>query len=98
MVAKQKDNLKEIFLRKREDIRSCGKRFLERNLFKKKGKKSHLVAKDSFKEIFLGKRGRYSLVRLVRPNTEELISRPLEGLLKIRLLFQDGMRSPEFRN
>ena len=40
----------------------------------------------------------YSLVRLVRPNTEELISRPLEGLLKIRLLFQDGMRSPEFRN
>ena len=40
----------------------------------------------------------YSLVRLVVPKTEELISRPLEGLLKIRLLFQDGMRSLEFRN
>ena len=40
----------------------------------------------------------YSLVRLVRPNTEELISRPLVGLSKIRLLFQDGTRSPEFRN
>ena len=38
------------------------------------------------------------LVRLVVQNTEELISRPLEGLLKIRLLFQDGMRSLEFRN
>ena len=40
----------------------------------------------------------YSLVRLVVPNTEELISQPLVGLSKIRLLFQDGMRSPEFRN
>ena len=40
----------------------------------------------------------YSLVRLVVPNTKELIPRPLEGLLKIRLLFQDGMRSTEFRN
>ena len=40
----------------------------------------------------------YSLVRLVWPNTEELISRPFEGLQKIRLLSQDGMGSPEFGN
>ena len=35
----------------------------------------------------------YSLVRLVRPNTEELISRPFLGLLKIRWLLQDRMRT-----
>ena len=35
----------------------------------------------------------YSLVRLVRPNTEELISRPFMGLLKIRWLLQDCMRT-----
>ena len=35
----------------------------------------------------------YSLVRLVRPNTEELISRPFMGLLKIRWLLQDRMRT-----
>ena len=40
----------------------------------------------------------YSLVRLVVPNTEELISWPLLGLFKIHFLFQDDMRSPEFRN
>ena len=40
----------------------------------------------------------YSLMRLVMPNTEELIFQLLEGLLKIWLLFQDGLRSPEFRN
>ena len=31
----------------------------------------------------------YSLVRLVWPNTEELISQPFAGLYKIRLLLQD---------
>ena len=42
----------------------------------------------------------YSLVRLVSPNMEELISRSLdfEGLSKIRLLFQDGMGSKNVRN
>ena len=37
--------------------------------------------------------GTYSLVRLVRPHTEELISRPFMGLLKIRWLLQDRMRT-----
>ena len=36
---------------------------------------------------------KYSLVRLVWPNTEELISRPFMGLLKIRWLLQDRMRT-----
>ena len=37
----------------------------------------------------------YSLVRLVWPNTEELISRPFMGLSKIRLLLQDSILSPK---
>ena len=32
----------------------------------------------------------YSLMRLVLPNTEELISRPFRGLYKIRLLLRDA--------
>ena len=36
-----------------------------------------------------GRCSKYSLVRLVRPNTEELISRPFMCLLKIRWLHQD---------
>ena len=36
---------------------------------------------------------KYSLVRLVVPNTEELISLPFMGLLKIRWLLQDRMRT-----
>ena len=39
----------------------------------------------------------YSLVRLVWPNTEELISRPFAGLYKIRLLLRDRMRTKNFR-
>ena len=35
----------------------------------------------------------YSLMHLVRPNAEELISQPFMGLLKIRWLLQDRMRS-----
>ena len=35
----------------------------------------------------------YSVVRLVRPNTEELISRPFFGLLKICWLLQDRRRT-----
>ena len=40
----------------------------------------------------------YSLVHLVRPKMEELISQTLLGLFKIRLLFQDRMRSQNLRN
>ena len=40
----------------------------------------------------------YSLVGLVWPNTEELISRPFTGLYKIRLLLQGRMRTKKFRN
>ena len=40
----------------------------------------------------------YSLVGLVWPNTEELISRPFMGLWKIRLLLQDRMRTKNVRN
>ena len=40
----------------------------------------------------------YSLVRLVWPNREELISRPFAGLYKIRLLLQDRMRPKNLRN
>ena len=39
----------------------------------------------------------YSLVHLVRPKLEELISRAFLGLFKIRLLFQDRVRSQNFR-
>ena len=39
----------------------------------------------------------YSLVRLVLPNTEELISRPFTGLYKIRLLLQDCLTSRYLR-
>ena len=39
----------------------------------------------------------YSLVHLVRPKLEELISRALLGLFKIRLLFQDRVRSQNLR-
>ena len=39
----------------------------------------------------------YSLVRLVWPNTEELISRPFTGLYKIRLLLQDCKTSRYLR-
>ena len=35
----------------------------------------------------------YSLVRLVQPNTEMLISQPFTGLYKIRLLLQDCLTS-----
>ena len=38
-----------------------------------------------------------SLVHLVVPKLEELISRTLLGLFKIRLLFQDRVRSQNFR-
>ena len=38
---------------------------------------------------------RYSLVHLVLPNTEELISQPFMGLSKIRLLLQDPV-SPRY--
>ena len=40
----------------------------------------------------------YSLVGLVWPNTEELISRPFMGLWKIWLLLQDRMRTKNLRN
>ena len=40
---------------------------------------------------------RYSLVHLIVPKLEELISRTLLGLFKIRLLFQDRVRSQNFR-
>ena len=40
----------------------------------------------------------YSLVGLIWPNTEELISRPFMGLWKIRLLLQDRMRTKNVRN
>ena len=40
----------------------------------------------------------YSLVHLVRPKMEELISQTLLGLFKIRLLFQDRVRSQNLRN
>ena len=40
----------------------------------------------------------YSLVRLVLPNTEMLISRPFTGLYKIRLLLWDCMRTKNVRN
>ena len=40
----------------------------------------------------------YSLVRLVWPNREELISRPFAGLYKIRLLLRDRMRPKNLRN
>ena len=40
---------------------------------------------------------RYSLVHLVVPKLEELISRTLLGLFKIRLLFQDRVRSQNLR-
>ena len=39
----------------------------------------------------------YSLVHLVRPKMEELISQMLLGLFKIRLLFQDRVRSQNLR-
>ena len=39
----------------------------------------------------------YSLVNLVVAKSEELISRTLLGLFKIRLLFQDRVRSHNFR-
>ena len=39
----------------------------------------------------------YSLMRLVLPNTEELISRPFMGLYKIRLLLRDRMRTKNLR-
>ena len=39
----------------------------------------------------------YSLVHLVWPNTEELISRPFMGLSKIRLLLQDHMSPKNVR-
>ena len=39
----------------------------------------------------------YSLVHLIVPKLEELISRTLLGLFKIRLLFQDRVRSHNFR-
>ena len=39
----------------------------------------------------------YSLVHLVWPNTEELISRPFVGLYKIRLLLRDRKRTKNFR-
>ena len=39
----------------------------------------------------------YSLVRLVWPNTEELISQPFMGLSKIRLLLQDSMSPKNVR-
>ena len=39
----------------------------------------------------------YSLVHLVVAKLEELISRTLLGLFKIRLLFQDRVRSHNFR-
>ena len=41
---------------------------------------------------------RYSLVRLVWQNTEELISRPFAGLDKIRLLLPGCMRPKNLRN
>ena len=41
--------------------------------------------------------GSYSLVHLVVPKMEELISRSLLGLFKIRLLFQDRVRSQNLR-
>ena len=40
---------------------------------------------------------KYSLVHLVRPKLEELISRALLGLFKIRLLFQDRVTSQNLR-
>ena len=40
----------------------------------------------------------YSLVRLVLPNTEMLISRPFTGLCKIWLLLRDRVRTKNFRN
>ena len=39
----------------------------------------------------------YSLVRLVQPNTEMLISQPFTGLYKIRLLLQDCLTSRYLR-
>ena len=44
-----------------------------------------------------GSRVIYSLVHLIVPKLEELISRTLLGLFKIRLLFQDRVRSHNFR-
>ena len=41
---------------------------------------------------------KYSLVRLVWQNTEELISRPFADLYKIRLLLRDLMRTKNLRN
>ena len=40
----------------------------------------------------------YSLVGVVWPNTEMLISRPFAGLFKIRLLLRDCMRTKNVRN
>ena len=40
---------------------------------------------------------KYSLVHLVMPKMEEPISRTLLGLFKIRLLFQDRVRSQNLR-
>ena len=40
----------------------------------------------------------YSLVGVVVPNTEMLISRPFAGLYKIRLLLRDCMRTKNVRN
>ena len=40
----------------------------------------------------------YSLVHLAVPKLEKLISRTLLGLLKIRLLFPDRVRSQNFKN
>ena len=40
----------------------------------------------------------YSLVGVVMPNTELLISRPFAGLYKIRLLLWDRKRTKNFRN
>ena len=60
-----------------------------------------LVVSVSFLVLFknaIASPSTYSLVRLVWPNTEELISRPFMGLWKIRLLPQDRMRTKKFRN
>ena len=40
----------------------------------------------------------YSLVGVVLPNTEMLISRPFAGQYKIRWLLQDRMRTKNVRN
>ena len=52
----------------------------------------HLLVRNEEDDQIL-QHSSYSLVRLVVLNTEELISRPFMGLLKIRWLLQDRMRT-----